>query len=94
MLCLRTACLCVLLSWLFTACGAASPTLPAKIQLQACAAGNIRAQCGTLAVFGDRAAQSGRKIDLKVAVIPAESKVPAPDPIFVLAGGPGTSAIE
>jgi pimeloyl-ACP methyl ester carboxylesterase len=54
---------------------------------------HINAQCGTLSVFENRAASSGRKIDIHVAVIKARASNPYPDPIFYLAGGPGGSAI-
>jgi pimeloyl-ACP methyl ester carboxylesterase len=64
------------------------------ITLQPCKMGSISALCGTLKVYEDRATRSGRKIDLRVAVIKARSDHPAPDPIFWLAGGPGASAIE
>jgi pimeloyl-ACP methyl ester carboxylesterase len=65
-----------------------------KIDLQRCRVGDFPAECGTLSVFEDRAAKSGRKIELQLAVIKARNDQPAPDPIFVLAGGPGTSARE
>jgi pimeloyl-ACP methyl ester carboxylesterase len=52
------------------------------------------ARCGTLEVFENRVAASGRRIRVKVAVFPAKSAPPAPDPLFILAGGPGQSAIE
>ncbi len=52
------------------------------------------AQCGTLRVYENRAAQSGRMIDLRVAVAKALDPNPAPDPIFYLAGGPGSAATE
>ncbi len=51
-------------------------------------------RCGTLEVFEDRAAKAGRKISLRVAVIPALAQSPEPDPVFVLAGGPGQAASE
>jgi pimeloyl-ACP methyl ester carboxylesterase len=71
------------------------PTPPQKPELQTCVVGeNFPAECGRLSVFEDRGTQTGRKIDLQLAVIKARSDQPAPDPIFVLAGGPGTSAIE
>jgi len=50
------------------------------------------ARCGTYPVFEDRAARSGRVIPLRILVLPAETESPAPDPIFVLAGGPGRGA--
>ena len=54
----------------------------------------VDAQCGTLTVPEDRANPNGRQIDLHIAVIPAISRSPEPDPVFLLAGGPGQSAIE
>jgi pimeloyl-ACP methyl ester carboxylesterase len=45
--------------------------------------------CGTLKVWEDREAQSGRKIGLNVAVIPAHTEDRAPDPFTFIAGGPG-----
>ena len=45
-------------------------------------------------MYEDRAARSGRMIDLRVAVIKAKNPKLAPDPIFYLTGGPGSSAIE
>jgi len=48
--------------------------------------------CGTYAVWENRAAQRGRKIELHVVVVPALGRDPAPDPIFVFAGGPGDAA--
>jgi pimeloyl-ACP methyl ester carboxylesterase len=50
--------------------------------------------CGTHRVFEDRAARSGRTIDLKVAVVPALRREKAEDPLFVLAGGPGQGATK
>jgi len=44
--------------------------------------------CGTLKVFEDRAAQSGRTIDLKIVVARALRRDPKPDPLFILFGGP------
>lgn len=92
---LWTAVLCLL-----TGCGEISPNnagespTPAPIKLQPCTVGDYPAQCGSLSVFEDRATRSGRMIDLRVAVIKAGRDQPAPNPIFVLAGGPGTSAVE
>ncbi len=78
----------------------ATPQAAAAIQLEDCqlsspgTAVSIPARCGKLPVFEDQAQQSGRKIDLKVAVIPAVSKSPLPDALFLLAGGPGQAATE
>jgi hypothetical protein len=74
------------LSIILTACGQ-SPIQ--KIDLQPCQVSDFAAQCGTLSVFEDRATNSGRMIDIYVAVIKARGQSPAPDPIFWLACGPG-----
>ncbi len=51
------------------------------------------ALCGTFEVFEDRAARQGRRISLRVAVLPATGRA-APDPAIFFAGGPGDSAVE
>lgn len=50
--------------------------------------------CGTIEVFEDRKAQSGRKIGLKVLVVPAQTEKPPPDPVFIFEGGPGGAATK
>jgi pimeloyl-ACP methyl ester carboxylesterase len=50
--------------------------------------------CGTLEVFEDRVARQGRKIPLRVVVVPALAATPEPDPLVLLAGGPGQAASE
>ena len=40
----------------------------------------------------DREARAGRKIRLNIVVLPATDPTPAPDPVFVLVGGPGQAA--
>lgn len=52
------------------------------------------ALCGWIPVYEDRSAASGRPIDLRVVVYPATSRNRQPDPLFVLAGGPGQGAAE
>ncbi len=52
------------------------------------------AKCGTLSVPEDRSNPSGRQIQLHIAVIPAIKRDPEPDALFLIAGGPGQSAIE
>jgi len=77
-----------------SATSTASPPPGPSIQLEPCQLGSTEAQCGTLKVYENREAHSGRMIDLRVAVIKAQSDHPAPDPIFYLAGGPGDAATE
>jgi pimeloyl-ACP methyl ester carboxylesterase len=45
-------------------------------------------------VWEDRAKKSGRALALRVAVVKATGRKAAPDPLFVLAGGPGQAATE
>jgi pimeloyl-ACP methyl ester carboxylesterase len=49
--------------------------------------------CGTHEVWENREAKSGRRITLHMAVVPARLRAKDPDPIVVLAGGPGQGAI-
>ena len=49
----------------------------------------VTARCGLLEVWENREAKSGRKIRLKVVVLPATSAAPKPDPVFFFGGGPG-----
>jgi pimeloyl-ACP methyl ester carboxylesterase len=68
----------------------------AALDLASCAVpGAIEAaRCGALEVYENRDARTGRKIPIKVVVFPAKTAAPAPDPLFILAGGPGQSATE
>ncbi|MBL0030030.1 MAG: alpha/beta fold hydrolase [Rhodanobacteraceae bacterium] len=54
----------------------------------------LGAQCTTLSVPENPAAPEGRKIDLRIALVPAKTASPEPDPVFFLAGGPGQSALD
>lgn len=65
----------------FSPCQLAHPLLPLRIP----------ARCGTLAVPEDPTRPGGKEIALRIAVVSAEAPRPEPDPVFVLAGGPGQS---
>ncbi len=54
----------------------------------------VPGECGTLTVPEDYSKPEGRKIELFVARVPAISLNKAPDPLFLIAGGPGTSAVD
>jgi pimeloyl-ACP methyl ester carboxylesterase len=54
--------------------------------------GSVAARCGSLRVAENPEQPQGRQIDLAVAVVPAISARPRPDPLFLLAGGPGQGA--
>ena len=50
-------------------------------------------RCGTFTVLENRAKPDGRRLSLKVIVVPARAAQPK-EPIFVLSGGPGQAASE
>jgi pimeloyl-ACP methyl ester carboxylesterase len=52
------------------------------------------ASCGYLVVPENRAIPNGRTIRLAVAIVPATTPTPAPEPVVYLAGGPGEDAIQ
>jgi pimeloyl-ACP methyl ester carboxylesterase len=52
------------------------------------------ARCGTYEVCENRAAKTGRKIPLRVAVLPALGPDRLPDPVVYFNGGPGNSAVQ
>lgn len=91
------------LGLLFLAACASAPPGPAtarRLELNDCllstpgSTSQVEAQCGKLEVPEDRANPDGRRLQLHVAVIPAVSRSPEPDPLFLLAGGPGQAATE
>ena len=55
---------------------------------------SIKAKCGTYEVFENRAKKSGRKISLKIVVLPATTDKRDPDPFVYFAGGPGSAATD
>ena len=52
------------------------------------------ARCGTVTVPEDRDKPNGRTIGIHVAVLAANTLSPRPDPLVILAGGPGQAASE
>jgi len=55
---------------------------------------SVAAECGRLSVPENRALPQGRQLQLFVARVPAVSRRKRPDPLFVIAGGPGQSTAE
>jgi pimeloyl-ACP methyl ester carboxylesterase len=83
--------------WLFpVACSRFRPAPSALDRLKPCgtAEGPNDAYCGKVEVWEDRIARAGRKLALKVIVLPGLRREPAPDPIFYFAGGPGAGAAK
>jgi pimeloyl-ACP methyl ester carboxylesterase len=54
----------------------------------------VPAECGRVSVPENPDEPTGRKIELFVARVPAISLNKAKDPLFLIAGGPGTSAVD
>jgi pimeloyl-ACP methyl ester carboxylesterase len=50
--------------------------------------------CGTLQVPEDRSTPAGRRITLRVAVVPALGPTLHSDPVFAIAGGPGDASTQ
>jgi pimeloyl-ACP methyl ester carboxylesterase len=53
----------------------------------------VAARCATLRVPEDRAQPQGRSIELAIAWVAASGRRSAPDPVVMLAGGPGQAAL-
>ncbi len=49
-------------------------------------------RCGSVSMPEDPDQPDGRRLSIRFAVVPALAKNKAPDPVFVLAGGPGQAA--
>ncbi len=54
----------------------------------------VAARCATLRVPEDHSRPSGRQIDLPIAWVASSARRAAPDPVLLLAGGPGQSALD
>ncbi len=85
------------LSTVLLAVGApASPAVAASpaVRLEPCTVpGSTQPlRCGSVSVPEDRSKPDGRRIDLRVVVIPATKPDPAMAPLYELAGGPGLAA--
>jgi pimeloyl-ACP methyl ester carboxylesterase len=54
----------------------------------------VNAECSALKVPENWADPGSRQIELAIALVPSRAPRPQPDPVFILAGGPGQSARE
>ncbi|HSE53883.1 MAG TPA: hypothetical protein VLB00_16965, partial [Gemmatimonadales bacterium] len=85
------------LSLLFTTALVAGAQQPLPGVLQPCRVRNLEAlvtRCATIQVPENRALPSGRKLDLRVVVVPPDSGAELPDPIVPVPGGPGGGTID
>jgi pimeloyl-ACP methyl ester carboxylesterase len=88
----------------FAACGAialgaafaVAQSSPPNLALTPCRIAGVRGElrCGTHEVFENRQTRRGRKLPLKIVLIPARSPHPELAPVFFLAGGPGETNTE
>jgi len=53
-----------------------------------------KAKCGAYDVYENRTTKTGRKITLKIVLLPATSDQREPDPFVYFAGGPGSAASD
>jgi pimeloyl-ACP methyl ester carboxylesterase len=74
--------------------GQASPLPDARCRLVADSVPAAFARCGRVSVPLDPAAPSGPSIELFVARIAALNAEPEPDPLVLIAGGPGQSTVD
>jgi pimeloyl-ACP methyl ester carboxylesterase len=74
----------------------ATPPPPQKLALTPCRVAGVQEElrCGTYGVFENRKTGHGRKLPLKIVLIPARSPHPEKAPVFYLAGGPGETTTE
>ncbi|HJU23705.1 MAG TPA: alpha/beta hydrolase [Casimicrobiaceae bacterium] len=87
-------------SWLLLSCsvcvlvGCGDRASTRHIKLSECRLPKVAqaVQCGTLEVPENRARPNGRRIAIFVAILPANTLSPSPDPLFLIAGGPGQAA--
>ena len=91
----RKACAALILVTVLAVPASAAPAkkVPRWKGLSPCTLpGKVKAFCGTYEVFENRETRSGRKIPLKIVILPATGSDRAPDPVFSLEGGPGGGA--
>jgi pimeloyl-ACP methyl ester carboxylesterase len=67
-----------------------------SVTLKPCHVAGVKDElrCGVYEVFENRHTQKGRKLPLKIVLIPARKPHPERGPVFYMAGGPGESATE
>jgi pimeloyl-ACP methyl ester carboxylesterase len=89
----RSSAVAVLLVWLLRP--PASSALPTTPQLAPCRVDGLEEEvhCGSFTVLEDRSRPDGRRLQLRLVVLPALGPR-QPDPVVVLTGGPGQAASE
>jgi len=84
--------------WAAFATSVPSPasSVGAGVVLKPCHVEGVREElrCGIYEVFENRQTRKGRKLPLKIVLIPARHPHPDQGPVFYMAGGPGEAATE
>jgi pimeloyl-ACP methyl ester carboxylesterase len=67
-----------------------------RVTLTPCHVEDVKEElrCGVYNVFENRRSRTGRKLPLKIVLIPARQPHPDQGPVFYMAGGPGETATE
>ena len=93
---LSTPSLLIAALWALGVAGIAAAAPSPALSLTPCKVPGIEREvkCGRFEVYEDREKAAGRKISLRVVVVPATGPSREPDPVFVFEGGPGESAVE
>ena len=93
----RCTVLALLVSLAFSCTAACAETKPVE-RLASCKVPGedkeVEARCGVFEVWENRVTRTGRKLHLKVVVLPALGPERKPDPVFYLAGGPGEATSD
>ncbi len=71
-------------------------SVTSRVVLKPCKLQGVKDElrCGIYEVFENRQTRKGRKLPLKIVLIPARHPHPDQGPVFYMAGGPGESATE
>ncbi len=89
--------LMVYLSIVSAAAGSAESGMPEFTDCQLTSKGSsfsIQAKCAEMMVLENPDDPEGRQIPIKIVIVPAKHRNKMPDPLFLLAGGPGQSISE
>src|SRR4030095_1957325 len=75
---------------------AAASAAASRVTLTPCRVEGVKQElrCGIYNVFENRRSRTGRKLPLKIVLIPARQPHPDQGPVFYMAGGPGETATE
>jgi len=93
---LALACIATLWAAFASPDPATSGSAASGVKLTPCHVEDVKEElrCGVYNVFENRRTRTGRKLPLKIVLIPARQPHPDQGPVFYMAGGPGETATE